>query len=262
MKDDNPRIERKEYPILEFDPDRASITVPETSSDPFKVPENCVLCFFNDVLQKFYRKGLTKTIGDVRCGIGSFPIYQSEFNGKKIAMFHPGIGAPLAAALLEEIISHGARKFIACGGAGVLDRKIPVGHLLIPTSAVRDEGTSYHYLPPGREIRASSPAIVALTETLTHHRVKYLLTKTWTTAAFYRETKEKIRLRQSEGCMTVEMEASALFAVAEFRGVPLAEVLYAGDDVSGDIWDVRASRQRNIVREDVLNLSIEACSML
>ena len=255
-------IKREEYPILEFDSDETSITNPEILNDSFRVPENCVLCFFNDVLQQLYEKEQTKIIGNVRGEIGPFPIYEIEFNGKKVALLHPGVGAPLAAAFLEEIISLGGRKFIACGSAGVLDRKISVGHLLIPTSAVRDEGTSYHYLPPGREIGATPSALRALTETLTLHNIKYLLTKTWTTDAFYRETREKIKLRQSEGCLTVEMEASALFAVAEFRKVPLAALLYASDDVSGDIWDVRASERRNITRSDVLYLSIEACSML
>jgi uridine phosphorylase len=255
-------VKSEEYPILEFDPDKKSITSPEVQSDSFRVPENCVLCFFNDVLQRLYEKGLTRIIGNVRSDIGPFPIYETELNGKKVALLHPGVGAPLAAAFLEEIISLGARKFIACGSAGVLDREISLGYLLIPTSAVRDEGTSYHYLPPGREIGATPSALRSLTETLTLHNIKYLLTKTWTTDAFYRETKEKVKLRQSEGCLTVEMEASALFAVAEFRGVSLAELLYASDDVSGDMWDVESSKKRNIVREDILYLSIEACSML
>ena len=256
------KIKSEVYPILEFDPDKTSVTNPETLRYSFKVPENCVLCFFNDVLLSLYKKGVTKIIGNATSSMGPFPIYETEFNGRKIALFNPGVGAPLAAAFLEEIISLGGRKFIACGGAGVLDKKISAGHLLVPTSAIRDEGTSYHYLPPGREIGANPSALRTLTNTLTKHNIKYLLTKTWTTDAFYRETKEKVKLRQSEGCLTVEMEASALFAVAEFRGVSLAELLYAADDVSDDIWDIRSTKEREITKQDVVNLSIEACSML
>ena len=256
------KIKSEVYPILEFDPDKTSVTNPETLRYSFKVPENCVLCFFNDVLLSLYKKGVTKIIGNATSSMGRFPIYETEFNGRKIALFNPGVGAPLAAAFLEEIISLGGRKFIACGGAGVLDKKISAGHLLVPTSAIRDEGTSYHYLPPGREIGANPSALRTLTNTLTNHNIKYLLIKTWTTDAFYRETKEKVKLRQSEGCLTVEMEASALFAVAEFRGVSLAELLYAADDVSDDIWDIRSTKEREITKQDVVNLSIEACSML
>ena len=256
------KIKSEVYPILEFDPDKTSVTNPETLRYSFKVPENCLLCFFNDILLSLYKKGVTKIIGNATSSMGRFPIYETEFNGRKIALFNPGVGAPLAAGFLEEIISLGGRKFIACGGAGVLDKKISAGHLLVPTSAIRDEGTSYHYLPPGREIGANPSALRTLTNTLTKHNIKYLLTKTWTTDAFYRETKEKVKLRQSEGCLTVEMEASALFAVAEFRGVSLAELLYAADDVSDDIWDIRSTKEREITKQDVVNLSIEACSML
>ena len=77
---------------------------------------------------------------------------------ERVALFHPGVGAPLAAGLLEEVIASGCKKFIACGGAGVLDREIAVGHLIVPTAAIRDEGTSYHYLPPGREVSPSPEA--------------------------------------------------------------------------------------------------------
>ena len=81
-------IKREEYPILEFDSDKTSITNPEILNNSFRVPENCVLCFFNDVLQQLYEKGLTKIIGNVRSEIGPFPIYEIEFNGKKVAEVH------------------------------------------------------------------------------------------------------------------------------------------------------------------------------
>ena len=264
MKDTDLKFKSKRYPILEFDPDRISVTGPEkeTLGYSFKVPENCVLCFFNDVLLSLYKKRVTKIIGNLMSSMGPSPIYEAEFNGKKIALFNPGVGAPLAAAFLEEIISLGGRKFIACGGAGVLDKKISAGHLLVPTYAIRDEGTSYHYVPPGREIGANLSAVRTVTQTLTNHNINYLLTKTWTIDAFYRETKEKIRQRLLEGCLTVEMEASALFAVAEFKEVSLAELLYASDDVIGNIWDKRTTMERKITKQDVLYLSMEACSML
>ena len=90
----------------------------------------------------------------------------------------------------------------------------------------------------------------------------FLAAKTWTTDAFYRETPEKIALRRSEACLTVEMEASALFAVAQFRGVVLAQMLYGGDDVSGSEWDSRRWGTRASVREKVFRLAVEACLAL
>ncbi|HEY3288933.1 MAG TPA: nucleoside phosphorylase, partial [Anaerolineae bacterium] len=149
--------------------------------------------------------------------------------------------------------------FIACGGAGVLNRDIAVGHIIVPVSAVRDEGTSYHYLAPSREVEASPLAVAAIERTLIKNEVRYILAKTWTTDAFYRETVDKIKLRQEEGCITVEMEAAAFFAVARFRNAVFGQILYGGDDVSGSQWDSRHWNSRVSVRERLVWLAAESC---
>ena len=82
--------------------------------------------------------------------IGRNPIYEVELDGRRLGIVHPGVGAPLAAGFLEELVARGARSFVACGGAGVLVPDVALGHVIVPTSAVRDEGTSYHYLAPSR----------------------------------------------------------------------------------------------------------------
>ncbi len=87
----------------------------------------------------------------------------------------------------------------------------------------------------------------------------YLIGKTWTTDGIYRETPAKIAQRKAEGCITVEMEAAAFFAVAQFRGVTFAQILYGGDDVSGDVWDNRDWLSRKSVRERLFWLAVEAC---
>lgn len=156
----------------------------------------------------------------------------------------------------------GCKKFIACGGAGVLEKGIAVGHIVVPRAAVRDEGTSYHYLPPAREVSASSEGIAAIERVLKEHRMDYIISKTWTTDAPYRETPEKVRLRKSEGCLTVEMEAAAFFAVAQFRGIVFAQMLYGGDDVSGSDWDTRGWGSRIEIREKLFWLAAEACLTL
>lgn len=218
-----------------------------------------MFCFFREVIDKFAQEGQTKIIAHQQWEDIDRPLYEMEIEGERLAVIHPGVGAPLAAALLEEIIARGCHKIIACGGAGVLDRELAVGHLLIPTVAVRDEGTSFHYLPPGREVTAHPRAIEAIEMTLQRNEVSYLLTKTWTTDGPYRETPEKIKLRRAEGCLTVEMEAAAFFAVAQFRGIPFGQILYAGDDVSGSAWDQREWQSRLDVRERLFWLAAEAC---
>jgi uridine phosphorylase len=249
----------KEFPILEFDPTPEAIIEPSRVLRPRDLPEHCVLCFFQEAIAAACGDGKAQVIFSLRWEDGMHPIYEMEYQGKRLAVMHPGIGAPMAAGLLEQVIALGCRKFIACGGCGVLDRDIAVGHILIPASAVRDEGTSYHYAAPAREISASAEGVAAIERVLQAHQVKYLLSKTWTTDAPYRETAAKVRQRRAEGCLSVEMEAAAFFAVAQFRKVTLAQMLYGGDDVSGTEWDARAWHSRAEVREGLFWFAAEAC---
>jgi uridine phosphorylase len=106
---------------------------------------------------------------------------------------------------------------------------------------------------------ANPAGVLALENMLLARKVAYRTGKTWTTDAPYRETAPKIRARQEEGCLTVEMEAASLMAVAEFRGVTLGQVLYAGDDLSGSEWDERDWQDRKDVREKLFWLAAEAC---
>ena len=252
-------MRRKRYPILEFDPSPKAVIHPSNVVDPADVPERCVVCFFNEVITGLAESGKARRVACMKSEIGEHPMVAVEFSGQQLAVFQPGVGAPLAAALLEEAIAIGCRKFIACGGAGVLNREIAVGHVIVPSSAVRDEGTSYHYLPPGREVPASPEGIAAIEKVLRARGVPYLIGKTWTTDAPYRETPDKVRLRRAEGCLTVEMEAAAFFAVSQFRGVTFAQMLYGGDDVSGTEWDTRGWHKRTSARDGLFSLAAEAC---
>lgn len=226
------------------------------------MPEACVLCFFQEALTKVVQENGAQAIYNLGSEIGPNPVYVLEIEGRRIGLAHPGVGAPLAAAFLEELIALGARKFIACGGAGVLNSELAVGHVVIPISAIRDEGTSYHYLPPAREVPPSPQALPAIERVLERHAIPYISGKTWTTDAIYRETPEKIRRRREEGCLTVEMEAAAFFAVAQFRGAAFGQILYCGDDVGGEEWDHRNWHRRASVREKMLWLALEAACEL
>jgi uridine phosphorylase len=249
------------YPILEFDPTPEAIIEPRRVIRAKDVPEHAVACFFQDVITKLCDDGRAPIIAHHRSEIGPHPLYELDVNGRRLAVFHPGVGAPLAAGILEGVIARGCKKFIACGGAGVLDTGIAAGHLVVPTAAIRDEGTSYHYLPPSREVSASPEGVAAIAAALQGHQLPYILAKTWTTDALYRETPAKVRLRKAEGCLTVEMEAAAFFAVARFRGVCFAQILYGGDDLSGPEWDAR-QWTTHAIREELFWLAAEACLAL
>jgi uridine phosphorylase len=255
-------MKQRDFPILEFDPARRAVIEPSEQIGPSDVPEHCVPCFFGDVVTGLVESGRAREVACMKSEMGRHPLLVMEVGGRECAVYQPGISAAFAAAMLDEVIAHGCTKFIACGAAGVLDRTIDPGHIIVPVSAVRDEGASYHYMPPSREVEADLAGVSAIERVLREHDRPYTKGKTWTTDAFYRETPEKVALRRSEGCITVEMEAAAFFAVARFRGVTFAQMLYGGDDVSGEEWDHREWHKRASVREDLLELAAEACLLL
>jgi uridine phosphorylase len=250
------------YPILEFDPERQAMIEPSRLIQPQDVPPCCVICFFQDVIAQVVASRNARIVAESISEIGRHPLYEIQHEDRRLAFFHPGIGGPLAAGLLEEMIAAGCRKFIVCGGAGVLEPNIAVGHLVVVSAAVRDEGVSYHYLPPAREIQADPHGVAALEAALTQAQVPYRVSKTWTTDAIFRETAAKVAARRAEGCCVVEMEAASLMAVARFRGVTLGQILYGGDDLSGDEWDHRNWNSRSDIRLSLFWLAADACLSL
>ncbi|RPJ43729.1 MAG: hypothetical protein EHM21_11115, partial [Chloroflexi bacterium] len=226
-------------------------------------PQRVVLCFFPEVIQSLIDEGRLHQIGAIRSEIGRHPLYVLRVETipgvREVLVAHPGIGAPLVAGILEEIIALGVRKLIACGGCGVLRPDIAAGHPVVLTSAVRDEGTSYHYLPPGREALAHPQAVAALEEACRGLGLEYRLGKAWTTDAIYRETPERRSRRVAEGCDVVEMEAAAFFAVAQFRQIIFGQVVYGGDLVVPEGWDDRRWNDRDQDRRLMFNLAVEAC---
>ncbi len=250
------------FPILEFDPSPEAMIEPSRVIQPHDVPQHCVICFFKEVIDQVVKEHNARILLEHRWEDGPHPLYEIEMDGKRLAFYHPGIGGPLSAGLMEDMIARGCRKFIACGGAGVLAKEIAVGKLIVVTSAVRDEGTSYHYLPPSREVAAQPAGVKALTSTLDSAGIPYLAGKTWTTDAPYRETPGKVAARREEGCLAVEMECASMMAVAAFRGVAYGQVLYGGDDLSGNEWDNRGWQSRSEVRKNLFWLAALACLSL
>jgi uridine phosphorylase len=245
-------------PILDFDPARDAVLEPHLAIATFDLPQHVVLCFFRDAITAFVEELGGREIGRLASELGSHPVFEVELDGRRLAVTQAGVGAPLAAAWLDELIFLGGRAFIAAGGAGVLVPDLAMGHVIVPTAAVRDEGTSYHYLRASREVAPTVDALEAILSTLGAHGVPHIAGKTWTTDGIYRETREKVRRRVAEGCLTVEMEAAAFFAVAQFRGVSFGQMLYAGDDLSGEAWDGRGWPHHETGRDLLLRLAAEA----
>ncbi len=250
------------YPILEFDEEREAVIEPSRAIKHRDVPEYCVICYFRETIERVSEQLALRPLRPIESEMEDMRLYSGEYDGQTVAILPGVVGAPLAVGCLEEVIARGGRKFIVCGSAGVLDRSIASGHIVVPTSALRDEGTSYHYLPPSRQVEPTPEAVKAIIASLKEHGYGYVEGKTWTTDAFYRETRAKVAKRRDEGCITVEMEAAALFAVARFRGVQLAQLLYGSDDVGGAEWDPRDMGKEISVREALFWLALNACLRL
>lgn len=149
------------------------------------------------------------------------------------------MGAPAAVQVLDWLIGYGVREIISAGSCGALEA-FPEGTFLVPKKALRDEGTSYHYAPPSRFMEVSEKARKAIAETILEHGMKYQEIITWSTDAMFRETREMVAYRKSEGCAVVEMECSALAAVAAFREVTFGMIFYTADSLANvEQYDMR-----------------------
>jgi len=254
---------RASYPILEFDSDPAALIEPSAHlCAPARVdvdmPVRAVACFFGDVVSRVATEREARQVAFLYSEHGVHAIFELEHRGEPVAFFQPGVGAPLAALFLEEVIDYGCRALVACGGAGALDAELAMGHPVVVSAAVRDEGTSYHYLAPSRRVEAAPVVVSVIEESLDSSGIPFTTGMTWTTDAVYRETREKVAMRRAEGCITVEMEAAALLAVAQFRRVSLGQLLYAADSLAGDAWDHRDWVQAHGAREALFWLAMDA----
>ncbi|MBU1093053.1 MAG: nucleoside phosphorylase [Firmicutes bacterium] len=246
---------KKEFPILEFDPEKDAHINPRNISLKYpKLPSRLVVCFFNDVILKLLEDHeifLFMTI----VGENNLEVY--KFFNHDLAIIPGKLGAPACAGFLDECIALGSKYVMFCGGGGVLRSDLTVGKLIVIDSAIRDEGTSYHYVEPKREIQANQKVVHQITQYLKAKNIDYVLGKTWTTDAFYRETKSKIALRKEEGAILVEMEQSAMIAVSQFRGIEYGAIIYSGDDLSTDVWDSRGWKHREDIRYALTMLCVD-----
>lgn len=160
-----------------------------------------------------------------------------EDEGGRIAIAgNFGVGSPAAAVMLEELIAFGARRFVSVGTAGSLCGDLPPGSLVVCDSALRDEGTSYHYLPGGGLVYPSESLTLRLRAALESRGLAFRSGASWTTDAIYRETASEVVQHAAKGALVVEMEAAALFAVARFRSCLIAACFSVSDTLAELAW--------------------------
>ena len=176
-------------------------------------------------------------------------LYALTTRSQPIGVLHPaGPGAPMMAAALEELIAFGVARFVAIGLAGSLQPDLFSGDIVLCDRALRDEGTSYHYLPPARSVAAHPALVQQIAAALVARGISHSIGTTWTTDAPYRETRRAVEACRAEGVKTVEMETAALFAVGERLKVPTAALFVISDRLIDHAWqpveDMRLLRHR------------------
>ena len=223
--------------------------------DPYEVenviegfPKIGVTCFSKKLFDQLVERFHGEQIAENSNGNGRLPVYKINYEGEELALFMSRVGAPACIVQYEELFAMGLEKVVVFGTCGVLSKDIEDLAIIIPTSAIRDEGTSYHYMKASREVETNLKYMDEFIKLLEEHEYSYVKGKTWTTDAPYRETRNKVMDRKNEGCVCVDMECSAIFALAKFRNKDVFQFFYAADNLDSAKWD-----KRSLGNEDMLS---------
>lgn len=253
-------IVKNEFPILEYSTEGKGILDPKEAYDYENgiFPRLCFMPFFSEIFEAYAKKYGGEVIGGYNSEMRDFLVIGINYKGRELCMMQAPVGSAGAASFSHYLYSNGVEEIIACGGCGVLD-EIPSGEVIVPVRALRDEGASYQYLPPSRTVELSDSTVKKLEKTLGRLGVPYIEGVTWTTDGLFRETKEMIEHRRSEGCIAVEMECAAFAAVAKFTGKRFGHLLYSGDILVGEgKYDDRKWYDNKSAREKLAYIALEA----
>jgi uridine phosphorylase len=159
-------------------------------------------------------------------------------HGRVAVLTTLGEGSPMISSLMEELIAFGVKQIVSIVWGGGLQSGLKAGDIVICDRAIRDEGTSHHYLTPGKYVHANPDMVDKLKNALDLRGCRYTVGTTWTTDAPYRETKEEVIQYKSEGILTVEMEIASLFAVAQVRDIQIVSAIAVGDSLAELHWQL------------------------
>ncbi len=249
-------ILKNEIPILEYDTDPAAVIMPEHEKLELHLPGKAVFAFLGGAVDRYAVEHHARIVAHFESITKKYPVYVLEEGGQQICLVQAPVGAAAAAQILDWLIAYGVKEIISAGSCGALV-DLEENVFLVPRKALRDEGTSYHYLPPERFVEISDQARAAIERVLTSRKLQYTEVITWSTDGFYRETKAKVEYRRKEGCSVVEMECAALAACAKLRGAFWGALLFTADTLAdAEHYNERSWGEKSI--EFALELCIEA----
>jgi len=222
-----------------FDNKSKAIIDPPVNENALPV-DACIFTFSHKIEKAVINKYDCRKTGVLHFAHGDITVYSFEYKGKTFAFYKTVVGAPACVGSVEDTFSViRTKKYVAFGCAGCLDKEIAIGKIMIPTEAYRDEGTSYHYMPASDYITVKNSGTVE--EFMVKNGLPYVKGRTWTTDSFYRETVNNFLRHKADGCISVEMECSALQAMCDFRNLELYMFFTGGDLLDAPEWDERRS---------------------
>lgn len=221
---------KNEIPILEFDSETEAILMPGYGWD-YKFTKKAVMLFMEPEIEEYVSSNKCEIVGRFESVTKTFFVYKTLHNGVEVTFCQAPLGGACAVQIMEQLIAGGANAIIAAGCCGALVEDTE-GDFFVPTKALRQEGTSYHYLPPTREVETDERTVKAIEKALIKNNKPYRKCKTWTTDGFYRETKEMVLYRKEEGYSVVEMECASMAACAKMRGVIFGQLLFTADSLA------------------------------
>lgn len=236
--------------MLTFDPDKQAVLNPDMFHQKVEgFPKTCVSFFSSKLMELFVDTYKPQIVGTVQNTTLETPIYRTYVDGLDVCVVQAMVGAPACVANFEEVIAWGVENIVLIGCCGCLDSELDDYQIIIPTAAIRDEGTSYHYAAPSNEVELDKGCVEAVENVIKNIGFKYSKGKTWTTDALFRETKSKVDLRKSQGAITVDMECSAMAVMCQFRGVNFVQIFYAADNLGDDEYDIRSFNKQGADKE-------------
>lgn len=247
------------YPILEH---KGSESVINLSANKNEIVNSinifnvklAVMLFDPDLDDIMGKKGI-KGNGGFRSGVDFHPYYIWN----NILIVNSFLGGPNAAGLMEELSALGVKCFLAISGAGSISDEF-CDDYLVALSAIRDEGTSYHYLSPAPFVVLDEKLIELLTDFLKERNIGYIMGRVWTTDSYYTENEELIENRIKQNAKAVDMECATWAAVAKAKGLSFCELLYCTDIHKGSTW--KKLENRNIKRRKATLFALDFAEVI